>query len=110
MEILQKYAGKDASQIFNNCNNYLPSLQMMENYVIGNYCQPELDLPQTSLDCLELCSTLFDTTRHLGYLLGYHAYHMCKSLPLQPPEIACKTYMNAEFLVGGLQVISENSR
>lgn len=104
MELLQKYAGKDASHVFNNTPHSLSSLQMMENYVVGNYCQPEPELPQAPLDCLGICSMLIDTERHLGYLLGLHVHYMCRSLPLQQPEIACKNYMNASFLFGGLQV------
>lgn len=104
MELLQRYAGKDASHVFNNTPHSLSSLQIMENYVVGNYCQPEPELPQAPLDCLGICSMLIDTERHLGYLLGLHTHYMCQSLPLQPPEIACKNYMNAAFLLGGLQV------
>ncbi|KAK9747382.1 Cytochrome b5-like Heme/Steroid binding domain [Popillia japonica] len=105
IELLQKYAGKDASHVFNNTPHSLQSLQMMENYMVGNYCQPEPELPQASLDCLGICSMLIDTERHLGYLLGLHAHYMCQSLPLQQSELACKSYMNASFLFGGLQVV-----
>lgn len=105
MELLQKYAGKDASHIFNSMPHSLASLQMMENYVVGNYCQPEIELPQAPLDCLNVCISLLDTERHLGYLLGLHAHYLRHSLPLQSAENAAKHLLNATFLKGGLQVL-----
>lgn len=104
MELLQKYAGKDASHIFNSTPHSLTSLQMMENYVVGNYCQPESEMPQTPLDCLNVSSLLLDTERHLGYLLGLHAHYLRQSLPLQQAEVATRNLLVAPFLIGGLQV------
>lgn len=104
MELLQKYAGKDASHIFNSIPHSLSSLQMMENYVVGNYCQPEIDLPQAPLDCLHVCASLLDTERHLGYLLGLHAHYLRQSMSLQPDELSSKNFLNAPFLMGGLHV------
>lgn len=104
IDLLQKYAGKDATHIFNNQAHSLSSLQIMENYVVGNYCQPEPELPHIPLDCLNVCSVLLDTERHLGYLLGLHAHYLRQSLPLQPAEISSKQFLNAGFLIGGLEV------
>lgn len=104
MELLQKYAGKDASHIFSSSPRNFSVLQSMDAYIVGNYSQPEPELPQTPLDCLGVASTLLDTERHLGYLLGLHAYHIRQSLPLQQAEITCKNWLNAPFLVAGLQV------
>lgn len=77
---------------------------MMENYVVGNYCQPEPELPQNNLDCLNMYSSLFDTERNLGYLLGLHAFNLRQSLPLQQEEINSSVWLNARFLRAGLQV------
>jgi E3 ubiquitin-protein ligase HERC2 len=101
---LQKYAGKDASQLFNSSPYHLSVLQMMENYVVGTYCQPEPELPQSNFDCLHIYAALFDTERNLGYLLGLHAYNLRQSLPLQPDEISSNQWLNAKFLRAGLQV------
>ncbi|XP_044262446.1 E3 ubiquitin-protein ligase HERC2 isoform X2 [Tribolium madens] len=103
-ELLQKYAGKDASQLFNSSPYHLSVLQMMENYVVGNYCQPEPEIPQNNLDCLNVYSTLFDTERNLGYLLGLHSFNLRQSLPLQQEEITSNVWLNARFLRAGLQV------
>ncbi|KAF5273445.1 hypothetical protein FQA39_LY07462 [Lamprigera yunnana] len=105
MELLQKYAGKDASAIFSSSPHNLVALQSMEPYIVGNYSQPEPELPQTPIDCLCVASTLLDTERHLGYLLGLHAYHVRQSLPLQQEELLSKTWLNSPFLIAGLQVI-----
>lgn len=104
MELLQKYAGKDASHLFTSSPHNLSLLQSMDAYIVGNYSQPELELPQTSVNCLNVASTLLDTERHLGYLLGLHAHHIRQSLSLQQAEIASKTWLNASFLSAGLQV------
>ena len=103
-ELLQKYAGKDATQFFNSSAYHLSVLQMMENYVVGNYCQPEPEFPQSSADSLHVYSTLFDTERNLGYLLGLHAFNLRQSLPLQSEESASSQWLNARFLRAGLQV------
>ncbi|KAK5650580.1 hypothetical protein RI129_001609 [Pyrocoelia pectoralis] len=105
MELLQKYSGKDATVIFSSSPHGLAMLQSMDAYIVGNYCQPEPDIPHIPLDCLNVANTLLDTERHLGYLLGLHAYHIRQSLPLQQPEIASKSWTNLPFLGGGLQVI-----
>ncbi|KAF5270348.1 hypothetical protein FQR65_LT05536 [Abscondita terminalis] len=54
MELLQKYAGKDASAIFSSSPYNLSALQSMDPYIVGNYSQPEPELPQTQLDCLNI--------------------------------------------------------
>ncbi|XP_017782464.1 PREDICTED: E3 ubiquitin-protein ligase HERC2 isoform X2 [Nicrophorus vespilloides] len=105
MEILHKYAGKDASHVFNSTPHSLSTLQMMETYVIGNYSQQEPDSRQIPLDSLHVLSTLLDTERHLGHLLGLHAFHMRQSLPLQEPEFLSKDWTESPFLRGGLQVV-----
>lgn len=104
LESLQKYAGKDASHIFNSVPHSLSSLQMMDTCIVGYYCQPEVELPQFPTDYVYVCSTLLDTERHLAYLFGLHAHRMRNSLPLQVAEIASKIWLNAPFLFGGLQV------
>lgn len=110
MEALQKNAGKDASHIFNSTPHSLASLQMMDMYMVGYYSHPELDLPQIPVDYLNVCATLLDTERHLGYLFGLHAYHLHQSLPMQPAEVVSKNWLYAPFLVGGLQVTTMNPK
>ena len=107
VELLQKYAGKDASHIFNSTSHSLSFLQMMDTYVVGYYCQPEPELPQIPLDSYSVVSTLLDTTRYLGYLFGLHCHYMRQSLPMQPSEVAMKNWLNAPFLASGLQVSSK---
>lgn len=46
MDLLQKYAGKDASHKFNSTPHSLYALQLMETFLVGNYSQAEQDLIQ----------------------------------------------------------------
>lgn len=104
VDLLQKYAGKDASHIFSNSQQNLSVLQSMDPYIVGSYSLPETELPHTPLDSLQVATTLLDTARTLGYLLGLHAYHVRQGLPLQEAEIKSSNWLNAPFLVAGLQV------
>ncbi|XP_018562377.1 E3 ubiquitin-protein ligase HERC2 isoform X2 [Anoplophora glabripennis] len=103
-ELLEKYAGKDASHIFNSCPQNHQLLALMENYIVGNYCQPETDLQQNNLDSLTVCATLLDAERNLGYLLGLHSFNLRQSLPFTQEEIASGNWLTSRFLSGGLQV------
>lgn len=104
MDLLQKYAGKDATAKFNSVPHSLHALQLMETFLVGNYSQSEQDLIQESVDCTNVYITLLDTERNIGYLLGLHAHCMRQSLPSQPAEISSSTCLNALFLKAGLQV------
>lgn len=103
-EQLQKNAGKDVTHILNASTQKHNLIQMMESYIVGNYCQPEPDISYNDLDSLQMCSTLLDTERYLGYLLGLHSHNLRQSIPLQSEEILSKEWLNADFLSGGLQV------
>ncbi|KAJ8962033.1 hypothetical protein NQ314_005815 [Rhamnusium bicolor] len=103
-DLLQKYAGKDASHVFNSCPQNTQLLSLMENYVVGNYCQPEPDMQQNNLDSLHVCFMLLDAERNLGYLLGLHAYNLRQSLLLTQEEKASSQWLKSSFLSGGLQV------
>ncbi|KAL3277032.1 hypothetical protein HHI36_012394 [Cryptolaemus montrouzieri] len=103
-ELLQKNAGKDITQILNASSYKHCMIQLMESYIVGNYCQPEPDIPYNYLDSLQLCSTILDTERYLGYLLGLHSHNLRQSIPLQQDEIISKEWLNAVFLSAGLQV------
>ncbi|CAH0559020.1 unnamed protein product [Brassicogethes aeneus] len=104
-ETLQKYAGKDATHIFNSSSQHHGVLLQMENYVVGNYCQPETEALPVNLDSMCVCGTLLDAERNLGYLLGLHAHNLRQSLPLQPEEIESSQWLKAQFLTGGLQIV-----
>ncbi|XP_044756400.1 E3 ubiquitin-protein ligase HERC2 [Coccinella septempunctata] len=103
-EQLQKNAGKDVTHILNSSPQKHCLIQLMESYVVGNYCQPESEISYNDLDSLQMCSTLLDTERYLGYLLGLHAHNLRQSIPLQQDEILSKEWLHADFLTGGLQV------
>lgn len=105
MDLLQKYAGKDASAKFNSIPHSLHALQLMETFLVGNYSQSDQDLIQESVDCTNVYITLLDTERNLGYLLGLHAHCMRQSLPQQTEELNSATLLNAPFLTAGLQVL-----
>ncbi|XP_025832237.1 E3 ubiquitin-protein ligase HERC2 [Agrilus planipennis] len=102
-ELLQRYAGKDATQIFNSPHN-LTTLQEMESFVVGMYCQNDTEIPASLMEYVTLSKTLTETHRCLGFLLGLHAHSLRQSYPLQPVEIEAEAWLKAEFLVGGLQL------
>lgn len=103
-ELLKKYAGNDASHIFNSCPQNLQLLPLMEHYIVGNYCQPEPDFQHNNLDSLHVCSMLLDTESNLGHLLGLHAYNLRQSWPLTQEEKESTQWLKSPFLSGGLQV------
>lgn len=106
MDLLQKYAGKDASNKFNSIPHSLYALQLMETFLVGNYSQSEQDLllEDSVLDCNNVPITLLDTERYLAFLLGLHAHCMRQSLPSQLSELQCSPFLNAPFLLAGLQI------
>ncbi|KAG5897066.1 hypothetical protein JTB14_025882 [Gonioctena quinquepunctata] len=103
-ELLQKFAGKDASHIINSCQQNVQLMALMENYVVGSYCQPEPELQQNNADFLYVWFMLLDVERNLGYLLGLHAYNLRQSLPLTQEEETSSHWLKSPFLSGGLQV------
>lgn len=103
-ELLKKHTGKDASHVLNSYPHKSQLLTLMENYIVGNYCQLECDMRQSNIDSLQICTMLLDAERNLGYLLGLHAYHLRQSLPLSQEEIKHAQWMKSSFLSGGLQV------
>lgn len=103
-ELLRKFPGKDASHIFNSCPQNLQLLPLMENYIVGNYCQPEVELQENNLDSFHVCAMLLDAERNLGYLLGLHAFNLRQSLPLTQEEKEYSQWLQSPFLSGGLQV------
>lgn len=103
-DLLKKHAGKDASHVLNSYPHKSQLLTLLENYIVGNYCQLETDMRQTNIDSLQICAMLLDTERNLGYLLGLHASNLRQSLPFTQEEITHSQWLKASFLSGGLQV------
>lgn len=103
-ELLKKHAGKDASHVLNSYPHKSQLLTLMENYIVGNFCQLESDFRQSNIDSLQICTMLLDAERNLGYLLGLHAYHLRQSLPLTQEEVKHSQWLKSSFLSGGLQV------
>ncbi|XP_072386929.1 E3 ubiquitin-protein ligase HERC2 [Diabrotica undecimpunctata] len=103
-EILQKYAGKEVGHIINNCPQISQLMALMENYVIGNFCQPETEVRPNNLSHLYVCLMILDTERNLGYLLGLHSFNLRQSLPLAQEETSSSQWLKSAFLSGGLQL------
>ncbi|XP_015429351.1 PREDICTED: LOW QUALITY PROTEIN: E3 ubiquitin-protein ligase HERC2 [Dufourea novaeangliae] len=83
----------------------LPPRSMMDSYFVGHYCHSEPENAEITVDATDVCSALLDTERALGFLFGLHAYRMRQSLPLQPAEEECATWLNVDIFRGGLQVL-----
>ncbi|XP_074029211.1 E3 ubiquitin-protein ligase HERC2 [Leptinotarsa decemlineata] len=103
-ELLQKHPGKDVTHILNSCPQNAQLLSLMDNYVVGNYCLPELELHQNNVDSLHVWFMLMDVERNLGYLLGLHAYNLRQSLSLTQEEKSSSHWLKSPFLSGGLQI------
>lgn len=104
-EVLQRYIGRDESTTVTQ-SGALPLRGMMDSCFVGYYCQAEPDeSARITIEVTDVCSSLLDTERALGFLLGLHAYRMRQSLALQSAEEEAGVWLNANFLRGGLQVL-----
>ncbi|XP_056632300.1 E3 ubiquitin-protein ligase HERC2 isoform X1 [Diorhabda sublineata] len=103
-EVLQKYAGKDVGHILNNSPQSSQLMQQMENYVVGNFCQPENEIKQNNLNNLNVCLMLLDAERNLGYLLGLHSFNLRQSMSLAQEELSHSQWLQSSFLSAGLQI------
>ncbi|XP_043254504.1 probable E3 ubiquitin-protein ligase HERC2 isoform X2 [Colletes gigas] len=83
----------------------LPPRTMMDSYFVGHYCNSEPENTKITIDVTDVCSSLLDTERALGFLLGLHAHRMRQSSSLQPAEEEAGVWLNANFLRGGLQIL-----
>lgn len=109
LEIFHRYAGRDPGAV-----SSLPTVPqlpqqltrpMMDSCFVGYYCQPEPTTTQFTIEVMDVCSSLLDMERALGFLLGLHAHRMRQSLALLPAEEEASAWLNANFLRGGLQVL-----
>ncbi|XP_078045783.1 E3 ubiquitin-protein ligase HERC2 [Augochlora pura] len=78
---------------------------MMDSYFVGHYCHSEPENTEITIHATDVCSSLLDTQRALGFLLGLHAHRMRQSLPLQPAEEEAGVWLDANFFRGGLQIL-----
>lgn len=79
-------------------------MNLMENYVVGTFCQPETEVRQNNLNYYHVCLMMLDIERNLGYLLGLHAFNLRQSLPLAAEEVSSSQWLKSAFLSGGLEV------
>ncbi|XP_053987984.1 E3 ubiquitin-protein ligase HERC2 isoform X2 [Hylaeus volcanicus] len=107
LEGLQKtVAGWDQNQTNQVAvRGHLPPRSMMDSYFVGHYCNSDPENTEITIDVTDVCSSLIDTERALGFLLGLHAHRMRQSSPLQPAEEEAGVWLNANFLRGGLQIL-----
>ncbi|XP_072748341.1 E3 ubiquitin-protein ligase HERC2 [Anoplolepis gracilipes] len=110
-EVLQRYVtGRDETSAVTQCNvpysQLSPPRGMMDSCFVGHYCHSEPDEnARVTIEVTDVCSSLLDTERALGFLLGLHAYRMRQSLNLQSAEEEAGVWLTANFLRGGLQVL-----
>nr|CAD7453258.1 unnamed protein product [Timema tahoe] len=104
-ELLQRYAGRDATQPFHLAAHSPAAREMMQGFFVGHYTEPEQEITQV-MDAHSITSPLMDVERNLAFLLGLHAHWLGQSTPLQPAEEGeARRWLNAVFLQGGLQVL-----
>nr|CAD7427832.1 unnamed protein product [Timema monikensis] len=104
-ELLQRYAGRDATQPFHLAAHSPAAREMMQGFFVGHYTEPEQEIAQV-MDAHSIISPLMDVERNLAFLLGLHAHWLGQSTPLQPAEEGeARRWLNAVFLQGGLQVL-----
>ncbi|XP_015510519.2 E3 ubiquitin-protein ligase HERC2 [Neodiprion lecontei] len=104
-ELLQRYAGRDATAMFLSTPHSQLAQNMMDSYFVGCYCHAETDTTQFTIEETDVCSCLLDMERALSFLLGLHAHKMRQSLSIQPAEEEAGIWVNAHFLRGGLQIM-----
>ncbi|XP_048506982.1 E3 ubiquitin-protein ligase HERC2 isoform X2 [Athalia rosae] len=104
-EMLQRFAGRDATATFLSTPHSHVAHNMMDSYFVGHYCQAETNDTQFTIEEMNVCSCLLDTERSLSLLLGLHAHRMRQSLSIQPAEEEAGAWVNANFLRGGLQIL-----
>ncbi|XP_012287916.1 E3 ubiquitin-protein ligase HERC2 [Orussus abietinus] len=108
-----RYEGSCNVEMLNRCTGRdtitLPRFSLMNGIMdscfVGHYSQPEPENTQFTVEVSDVCLSLLDMERALGFLLGLHAYTMRQSLALQAAEEEAGTWLNAQFLRGGLQVL-----
>ena len=107
------------------------ALEMMESFFVGNFCDPSdidessyqiegddlcdnehcdrLDIgPYSGLlrDAVNYSSPFMDIERNLAIFLGLNSYNLYKSLPVQTIEQECSKWTAAEFMKGGLTILT----
>ncbi|XP_042217246.1 E3 ubiquitin-protein ligase HERC2-like isoform X2 [Homarus americanus] len=103
-DILQYYAGQDATQVWEMANHSARAKEMMGSYFVGNYMDPELEVVQV-LDASTLSSPLVDTERALAMLVGVYASCLARGQPATPWELGHEKWISAEFMRAGCQTV-----
>ncbi|XP_023713900.1 E3 ubiquitin-protein ligase HERC2 [Cryptotermes secundus] len=103
-DLLQRYAGRDATQPFHAAAHSQAAKEMMQGFLVGYYMEPEQEVVQ-AVDGNNVASPLMDVERNLAFLLGLHAHWLSQSTALQPAEEEAQRWLHALFLQGGLQVL-----
>ncbi|KAK8398901.1 hypothetical protein O3P69_004178 [Scylla paramamosain] len=103
-DILQYYAGQDATQVWEMANHSARAKEMMASYFVGNYMDPELEVAQV-LDASTLSSPLVDTERALAMLVGVYASCLVRGQPATPWEVGHQKWITAEFMMAGCQTV-----
>ncbi|XP_068082847.1 E3 ubiquitin-protein ligase HERC2 [Anabrus simplex] len=100
--VLQRYAGRDATQPFDAAAHSQAAKDMMSTFLVGHYMEPEQEMVQVA-DASSVALPLIDVERNLAFLLGLHAHWLAQSTPFQPAEEEARHWLHAIFLQGGLQ-------
>ncbi|KAK3100706.1 hypothetical protein FSP39_024049, partial [Pinctada imbricata] len=103
-ELLMQYAARDGTEAFELENHSDHAREMMKAYYVGQYLDPAKDIVQTT-DSSTASSPLMDVERHMGMLLGLHAAYQARSSPLSQEEREYQHWLQADFFMGGLQVL-----
>lgn len=103
-DILQYYAGQDATQVWEMANHSTRAKEMMSSYFVGNFMDPEQEMVQV-LDASTLSSPLVDTERALAMLVGVYASCQARGQPSTAWEMDHERWISAEFMRAGCQTV-----
>ncbi|KAB7494648.1 E3 ubiquitin-protein ligase HERC2, partial [Armadillidium nasatum] len=101
-DILQYYAGQDATQIWEMSNHSKKAKKMMQSYFVGNYMDPEQEVVQV-LDASTFSSPLVDTERTLAMLIGIYSQALSLGSSYTSSEIEYSKWISADFMQAGCQ-------
>ncbi|GFN81530.1 E3 ubiquitin-protein ligase herc2-like, partial [Plakobranchus ocellatus] len=105
-DTFNEWAGRDASFAFEASHHSVEAREMLNQYYVGQYIDPEKDVVQTP-GSGSMSSPLIDTERTLAVLLGLSAAQQVRSTALSVDEIESEDWLNAPFFIGGLQLLSQ---
>lgn len=103
-DILQYYAGQDATQIWEMSNHSKKARQLMQSYFVGNFMDPDQEVVQV-VDASTFSSPLMDTERTLAMLIGIYSNALSQGHPQSSFEVENEKWILSDFMRAGCQTV-----